>query len=179
MVFTCNWPLYTLQCREHCHHHGVIGCWEGIIQPSLKSYWKWRGTLDVTGGWPLTGPWWQRTRYQLVFGQNPILPSVLTNKPPARESSHMSTWIAEHFITLHAARRAFTEAECCESFQRALRKQLRPIDDRYETGDKVYFKRVDRTERSSSDLWKRWCGDICEALMHLCSGTSLQALKSR
>lgn len=83
--------------------------------------------------------------YQLVFGQNPKLPSVLTDKPPALETS-MSSWIAKQITTLHAMRTAFTEAECSERIRRALRKQLRPVDDRYETGDKVYYKRVDCNE---------------------------------
>lgn len=61
--------------------------------------------------------------YQLVFGQNPNLPSVLTDRPPALETE-MSTWIAQHTTTLHAMRRAFTEAECSERIRRALRKQL-------------------------------------------------------
>lgn len=73
--------------------------------------------------------------YQLVFGQNPNLPSVLTNKPPALEKS-MSTWIAKQITTLHAMRKAFTEAECSERIRRALRKQLRAVHDRYETGEK-------------------------------------------
>lgn len=81
--------------------------------------------------------------YQLVFGQNPNMPSVLTDKPPALESPTMNTWMAQHITTLHAARRAFTEAECSERIKRALRKQLRANDDRYETGDKVYYKRAD------------------------------------
>ena len=83
--------------------------------------------------------------YQLVFGQNPNLPSTLTDKPPALETS-LNTWVAQHITTLHASRRAFTEAECSERIRRALRKQLRPNDDRYETGDKVYYKRVDCNE---------------------------------
>lgn len=81
--------------------------------------------------------------YQPVFGQNLNMPSVLTDKPPALESHTMNTWMAQHITTLHAARRAFTEAECSERIKRALRKQLRTNDDRYETGDKVYYKRAD------------------------------------
>lgn len=83
--------------------------------------------------------------YQLVFGQNPNLPSVLTDKPPAMETSK-STWITKQITTLHAMRKAFTEAECSERIRRALRKQLRPVHDKYETGDKVYYKRVDCNE---------------------------------
>ena len=84
--------------------------------------------------------------YQLVFGQNPNMPSVLTDKPPALENTTPNNWIAQHIATLHAARQAFTEAECSERIRRALRKQLRPNDEQYRTGDKVYYKRADCTE---------------------------------
>lgn len=86
--------------------------------------------------------------YQLVFGQNPNLPSVLTDRPPVLETE-VSTWIAQHTATLHAMRQAFTVAECSERIRRAIRKQLRSIDDKYEMGDKVYYKRTDCHE------WKR------------------------
>ncbi|XP_039900576.1 uncharacterized protein LOC120741662 [Simochromis diagramma] len=84
--------------------------------------------------------------HQLVFGQNPNLPSVLMDKPPALEGTTVSARVAEHISALHASRKAFTEAECSERIRRALRKQLRPTDDKYEAGDKVYYKRVDCTE---------------------------------
>lgn len=84
--------------------------------------------------------------HQLVFGQNPNLPSVLTDKPPALEGTTKSEWVAKHISALHTARKAFTEAECSERIRRALRKQLRNTDERYEMGDKVYYKRVDCPE---------------------------------
>ncbi|KAL2093504.1 hypothetical protein ACEWY4_010816 [Coilia grayii] len=84
--------------------------------------------------------------HQLVFGQNPNLPSVLTDKPPALEGTTKSEWVAKHISALHTARRAFTEAECSERIRRAVRKQLRNTDDRYEMGEKVYYKRVDCPE---------------------------------
>lgn len=83
--------------------------------------------------------------YQLVFGQNPNLPSVLIDKPPALETD-VNTWMGHHTATLHGMRKAFAEAECSERIRRALRKQLRPTDDKYETGDKVYYKRTDCQE---------------------------------
>ncbi len=52
--------------------------------------------------------------YQLVLGRNPNLPSALTDKPPALEGTSKGSWIAQHIATLHATRRAFTEAECSE-----------------------------------------------------------------
>lgn len=61
--------------------------------------------------------------HQLVFGQNPNLPSVLTDKPPALEGTTKSEWVARHITALHEARRAFTEAECSERIRRALRKK--------------------------------------------------------
>ena len=84
--------------------------------------------------------------YQLVFGQNPNLPSVLIDKPPALEGTTVSARVAQHISALHAARKAYTEAECSERIRRAIRKQLRPTDEKYETGDKVYYKRADSTE---------------------------------
>lgn len=80
------------------------------------------------------------------FGQNPNLPSVLVDKPPALEGTTMSKWVGLHISALHEARTAFTEAECSERIRRALRTQLRPTDEHYETGDKVYYKRMDFNE---------------------------------
>ena len=84
--------------------------------------------------------------YQLVFGRNPNLPSVLVDKPPALEGTTISAWVGQHITALHTARKAFTEAECSERIRRALRKQLRRNDEKYETGDKVYYKRTDCVE---------------------------------
>ena len=84
--------------------------------------------------------------HQLVHGENPNLPSVLVDKPPALEGTTASENIAKHINALHAARKAFTEAECSERIRRALRKNLRPILDNYQTGDKVYYKRLEAKE---------------------------------
>lgn len=84
--------------------------------------------------------------HQLVFGQNPNLPSVLIDKAPALEGTTRSEWVAKHISALHTARKAFTEAECSERIRRALKKQLRHNDERYEQGDKVFYKRVDCPE---------------------------------
>ncbi len=67
------------------------------------------------------------------------------------EEISVSAWVGQHISALHAARRAFTEAECSERIQRALRKQLQPTNERYETGDKVYYKHADSAQ------WKGPC----------------------
>lgn len=77
--------------------------------------------------------------YRLIFGQNPNLPSILVNKPPALEGTTVSARVGGHISALHAPRKEFTEAECSERISRALRKQLRPTDDKYEAEDRVYY----------------------------------------
>ncbi|KAK6178630.1 hypothetical protein SNE40_011161 [Patella caerulea] len=46
--------------------------------------------------------------YQLVYGKNPNLPSILTDKAPALEGSTTSNLVGEHIKALHSARKAFT-----------------------------------------------------------------------
>lgn len=65
--------------------------------------------------------------YQLVFGQNPNLPLVLTDKPPPLEGTSVATSIAQHISALHATRRAFTKAECPERIQRAYINNCDPL----------------------------------------------------
>ena len=77
-----------------------------------------------------------------MFGQNPNLPSISVDKRPAVEGTTMSARVGEHISAGHASRRALTEAQSCERIRRALRKQLRPTDDMYVTGDKVYSCRA-------------------------------------
>lgn len=109
----------------------------------------------MTGTLPWTGPLWLKkcmhsvhgySPHQLVFGQNPNLPNVLVDRLPALEGTTMSERVGQHISALYASRKAFTEAECSERIRRALRKQLRPTDEKYETGDKVYYKRADSAE---------------------------------
>ncbi|XP_062575311.1 uncharacterized protein LOC134267393 [Saccostrea cucullata] len=86
--------------------------------------------------------------YQLVYGRNPNLPSVLIDRPPALEGSTMSTVVGKHIEALHSSRAAFTKSECSERNRRALRKQTLSSGDQYQNGDQVYYKRPD------SEKWK-------------------------
>ena len=81
---------------------------------------------------------------QLTFGQNPPLPSVLNDKPPALESYEGKDVIAEHLRALRSARQAFMKAESSEKVKRALRHNIRPsAKHRFFQGDIVYYKRND------------------------------------
>ncbi|XP_064629342.1 uncharacterized protein LOC135488628 [Lineus longissimus] len=85
--------------------------------------------------------------YQLVFGRNPNLPANLTNQLPALEGTTTSKVVGEHLGALYATRKAFTETECSERIRRALKKQTRSYTgDKYQMGDKVYYRRPDNTE---------------------------------
>ena len=84
--------------------------------------------------------------YQLVFGRNPNLPSVLVDKVPALEGKTTSQVVADHIKALYSARRAFTEAESSERIRRALRKKTRIASETFVLGDKVYYKRPNNPE---------------------------------
>ena len=78
---------------------------------------------------------------QLVFGRNPNMPSVLTDKLPALYQSDKDL-IRMHLNAAHSSREAFVKTESDERIRRALRHNVRTYADvRYSTGDKVYYRR--------------------------------------
>lgn len=85
--------------------------------------------------------WQGYSSYQLVFGKNPNLPSIMCEKLPALEGYTRSEVFAKHLNTLHAARRAFIESEANERLRRALRSKVRVSEQVFENGDSVYYKR--------------------------------------
>ena len=58
--------------------------------------------------------------YQLVFGKNPNVPSILTDKTPALEGVTSSQVIADHLNAITAARKAYVEAEASGKIKKAL-----------------------------------------------------------
>ena len=52
--------------------------------------------------------------YQLVFGQNPNLPNVMTENVPALHGTISSEIFASDLNALHSARKAFIGSESCE-----------------------------------------------------------------
>ena len=86
--------------------------------------------------------------YQLVFGRNPNLPSVLHDEIPALEGYTISETVGKHINHLHASRKAFVAAESCEKIRRALRHRIRSAAFRLEPNDSVYYK------RNGCEKWK-------------------------
>lgn len=88
--------------------------------------------------------------YQLVFGQNPNLPSVFENKLPALEGVTSSKLIASHLNALHKGREEFVKLEASEKMRRAMRSKTRTHSNiTYYNGDEVFYKREGE---------KRWRG---------------------
>ena len=113
----------------------------GQPQCSLEVALAWainsKNCLQMTNGY---------SPYQLVYGRNPNLPGVLTDKPPALEGTTTSQMLASHLNASHAARKAFIEVEASEKIRRALRHNIRGSGVKYSSGDSVYFKREDSNE---------------------------------
>ena len=86
---------------------------------------------------------------QMVFGKNPNLPSVLTDKLPAMSTEDASYTVQENLKAMRAAREACIKSESSEKIKRALTHNVQTYNDvHFENGQKVYYKRKD----------KRWCG---------------------
>ena len=79
--------------------------------------------------------------YQLVLGQNPNLPSVLTDDLPALEDKSEQDSVALHLNASHAARKTFVKAETSERIRRALHHKVRVAEESFQLGDKIFYKR--------------------------------------
>lgn len=86
--------------------------------------------------------------YQLVFGRNPTLPSVVNDELPALEGTTICANFAKHINALHSSRQAFIKAESEERIRRALRHNVRKNAEFVNNGDFVYYK------RENSNEWK-------------------------
>ena len=85
--------------------------------------------------------------FQLVFGQNPKLPSTFTDKPPVLIQHDTSTILTDNLTALHKARQAFILSESSEKIRRALNNNvLTSGDTKHITGDSMYFKKINEKQ---------------------------------
>ena len=80
--------------------------------------------MDLTLAWCLNAKNSQAnvhgfSTFQLVFGQNPKLPSTSINKPPALIQHDTSEILTDNVTVLQKARQAFIISESSEEIQRA------------------------------------------------------------
>ena len=86
--------------------------------------------------------------FQLVFRQNPKLPSTFADKPPALIQHNTSKILADNLTVLHKARQVFISNKSSEKIQRALNNNVQTSGDtKYITRDSVYFNEINE---------KRW-----------------------
>ena len=80
--------------------------------------------------------------YQLVFGNNPRLPSILHDKLPALEEKCYSKVMSKNLNAMHSSRKNFIKAESCDKLRRALRTKTRNHTGQlFHMGQSVYYKR--------------------------------------
>ena len=78
----------------------------------------------------------------LVFGYNTNFPSVLTDELPALSTKAENDVIRTNIEARHTAREKYIQAESSEKIKRALRSKVRNYSDlKYESGDKVFYRR--------------------------------------
>lgn len=84
--------------------------------------------------------------YQIARGKNPRLPSVSWDQPPSFGRS-TSEIVRQNMDAIHAAKRAFIEADSSDKIKRALSHNTRTSNGiKFVTGDSVYYKRKDSKE---------------------------------
>ena len=137
--------------------NGIVECHNTVLEKMVNKLMLDENNkypIDAIVAWAVSAKNALHTCYgyspnQLVFGKNPNFPSNLTNKPPAMEDLTHSQLVLKHLNAMHAARKAFIEAESNEKLCRALKSKAR-VTTRfvYNLGDLVYYKRKD------SGKWK-------------------------
>jgi hypothetical protein len=69
--------------------------------------------------------WNAFSSHQIVFGQNPNIPNIMSDSLPALHGTTSSEEFARHLNVLHAARRVFIQTEADERIRRPLRNKVR------------------------------------------------------
>ena len=79
--------------------------------------------------------WKGFSSHQLVFGENPQIPSLMIATPPQLEGTTTSETVDMHLNALHNARKSFIESENCEKIVRALHSTIRSKLEKHVPGD--------------------------------------------
>ena len=91
--------------------------------------------------------------FQIVYGENPRIPGILTSTPPSLSSKFESEDIRKHILRVHMAREAFRESDNSEKLKRGLKCRINRYNDEvFFPGDIVYFKEHDKVEWSGPGI---------------------------
>ena len=78
--------------------------------------------------------------FQVVFGKNPVLPSLLEANPASMKDEVLSKSLEENFNTMNAARIRYNQALADHQLKRMLKAKLRRNQTVFQQGDFVYWK---------------------------------------
>lgn len=122
------------------NHSVVDRCYEKIVtdNPRMEPRTALAWAVNAKNSFPMFNGF---SSFQLVFGKNPTMPNILTDKLPALNGVTTSQSLADHIQGIYAGRQAFTEALCSDRIRTALRHKVRAVEKEYRQGDKVYYRR--------------------------------------
>ena len=122
------------------NHSVVDRCFAKIMNdyPRMDPVIALAWAVTAKNSFPMHGGF---SSFQLVFGKNPKLPNIMTDRLPALEGITTSESVAAHINALYAGRRAFMEAQCDEKIRKALRHKVRAVEKHYISGEQVFYKR--------------------------------------
>ena len=122
------------------NHSVVDRCFAKIIKehPKMDPVIALAWAVSAKNAFPMYGGY---SSYQLVFGKNPHLPNIMTDKLPALSGVTTSESVAAHIQGLYSGRKAFMEAVCDDRIRKALRHKVRAVERRFEQGEQVYYRR--------------------------------------
>ena len=104
------------------------------MDPTIALAWA----VTAKNSYPMHGGY---SSFQLVFGKQPKLPDIMSDKLPALEGVTTSESVAAHITAMYAGRKAFTEAMYDEKVRKALRHKVRAVERRYTSGEQVFYRR--------------------------------------
>ena len=141
------------------NHSVVDRCFAKIINdyPRMDPVIALAWAVTAKNSFPMMGGF---SSFQLVFGKEPKLPNIMTDRLPALEGVTTSESVAAHINALYAGRKAFAEAQCDEKIRKALRHKVRAVERTYKQGEKVYYRRDTDKARwrgPARALYTTWC----------------------
>ena len=104
------------------------------MDPVIALAWA----VTAKNSFPMNGGF---SSFQLVFGKNPRLPNIMTDRLPALEGITTSESVAAHINALYAGRRAFMAVQCDEKIRKALLHKVRAVEKSYLSSEQVFYKR--------------------------------------
>lgn len=94
-------------------------CWANMVHNSMQT-------------------WYIFGSHQIVFGQNPNLSGIMTDKLPVLDEIANSEPFVQHLNAVHEARKAYIQTESNRRVKRTLRTKVRAAEQISETGEAVF-----------------------------------------